>query len=139
SLSNNFAFHRLLTEGVDVTFRNPQGEIRTDKALLIDFAQPERNEFVTVRQLTVIENQKNRRVDTMVYVNGLPLVLLEFKNPADANATLKNAWNQVQTYQKDISSIFQYNAFCIIGDGIHAKAGTISSEESRYMAWKSTD
>jgi type I restriction enzyme R subunit len=139
SLSNNFAFHRLLTEGVDVTFRNPQGEIRTDKALLIDFAQPERNEFIAVRQLTVIENQKNRRVDTVIYVNGLPLVLLEFKNPADANATLKNAWNQVQTYQKDIPSLFQYNSFCIIGDGIHAKAGTISSEESRYMAWKSTD
>ncbi|MBC7776484.1 MAG: type I restriction endonuclease subunit R, partial [Phycisphaerae bacterium] len=139
ALSNNFAFHRLLTEGVDVTFRNPQGEIRTDKALLVDFAQPDRNEFVAIRQLTVIENQKNRRVDTVIYVNGLPLVLLEFKNPADANATLKNAWNQVQTYQKDIPSIFQYNAFCIIGDGIHAKAGTISSEESRYMAWKSTD
>lgn len=139
SLSNNFAFHRLLTEGVDVSFRNTQGEIRTDKAQLIDFAQPERNEFVAVRQLTVIENQKNRRADSVIYVNGLPLVLLEFKNPADANATLKNAWNQVQTYQKDIPSLFQYNAFCIIGDGIHAKAGTISSDESRYMAWKSTD
>lgn len=139
SLSNNFAFHRLLTEGVDVTFRNPQGEVRTDKAWLLDFEQADRNEFVAVRQLTVIENQKNRRADTVIYVNGLPLILLEFKNPTDANATMKNAWNQVQTYQKDIPSIFQYNAFCIIGDGIHAKAGTISSEESRYMAWKSTD
>jgi type I restriction enzyme R subunit len=139
ALSNNFSFHRLLTEAIDVTFRNPQGEIRTDKALLVDFAEPERNEFLAVRQLTVIENQKNRRVDTVIYVNGLPLVLLEFKNPADVNATLKNAWNQVQTYQKDIPSLFQYNAFCIIGDGIHAKAGTISSDESRYMAWKSTD
>jgi type I restriction enzyme R subunit len=138
-LSNNFAFHRLLTEGVDVTFRNAQGEIRTDKAMLLDFAQPDRNEFVAVRQLTVIENGKNRRADTVIYVNGLPLVLLEFKNPADPNATLKNAWNQVQTYQKDLPSLFQYNAFCVIGDGIHAKAGTISSEESRYMAWKSTD
>jgi type I restriction enzyme R subunit len=139
TLSNNFAFHRLLTEGVDVSFRNAQGEIRTDKAQLVDFAQPDRNEFVAVRQLTVIENQKNRRADSVIYVNGLPLVLLEFKNPADANATLKNAWNQVQTYQRDIPGLFQYNAFCIIGDGIHAKAGTISSEESRYMAWKSTD
>jgi type I restriction enzyme, R subunit len=81
TLSNNFAFHRLLTEGVDVSFRNAQGEIRTDKAQLVDFAQPERNEFVAVRQLTVIENQKNRRADSVIYVNGLPLVLLEFKNP----------------------------------------------------------
>jgi len=138
-LSNNFAFHKLLTEGVDVTFRNSQGEIRTDKARLVDFEQPENNEFVAVRQLTVIENQKNRRADTVIFVNGLPLVVIEFKNPADPNATLKNAWNQVQTYLKDIPSLFQYNAFCIIGDGIHARAGTVSSEESRFMAWKSTD
>lgn len=137
--SNNLAFHRQLTEGVDVTFRNARGEIRTDTALLVDFAAPERNEFVAVRQLTVIENQKNRRADTVIYVNGLPLVLLEFKNPTNPNATLKSAWNQIQTYLRDIPSLFQYNAFCIIGDGIHAKAGTISGDESRYMAWKSAD
>lgn len=138
-LGNNQAFHRLLTEGVDVTFRNKQGEVRTDKAWLLDFGRPERNEFVAVRQLTVIENHKNRRADTVIYVNGLPLVLLEFKNPNDINATLENAYNQIQTYQKEIPSLFRYNAFCVIGDGIHARAGTISSDYSRFMPWKSTD
>ncbi len=138
-LANNHAFHRLVTEGVDVTFRNKQGEVRTDKAWLLDFEYPERNEFVAVRQLTVIENHKNRRADTVIYVNGLPLVLLEFKNPNDVNATLENAWNQIQTYKKEITVLFRYNAFCIIGDGIHARAGTISSDYSRFMPWKSTD
>jgi type I restriction enzyme R subunit len=138
-LLNNQAFHRLLTEGVDVTFRNANNEIRTEKAWLLDFAQPERNEFVAVRQLTVIENQKNRRADTVIYVNGLPLVLLEFKNPNDVNATLENAFKQIQTYQKEISSLFRYNAFSIIGDGIFARAGTISSDFGRFSPWKSTD
>ncbi len=138
-LGNNQAFHRLLTEGVDVTFRNAQNEIRTEKAWLLDFEHAERNEFVAVRQLTVIENQKNRRADTVIYVNGLPLVLLEFKNPNDVNATLENAFKQIQTYQKEIPSLFRYNAFSIIGDGIYARAGTISSDFGRFMPWKSTD
>ena len=138
-LANNQAAHRLLSEGVDVTFRNTQGEVRTDKAWLLDFEHPERNEFIAVRQLTVIENQKNRRADTVIYVNGLTLVLLEFKNPNDINATLKSAYKQVQTYKAEIPSLFRYNAFCIIGDGIHARAGTISSEWGRFMPWKSTD
>lgn len=138
-LANNQAFHRLLTEGVDATFRNANNEIRTEKAWLLDFEHPERNEFIAIRQLTVIKNQKNRRADTVVFINGLPLVLLEFKNPNDINATLQNAFNQIQTYQKEIPSLFRYNAFSIIGDGISARVGTVSSDFGRYMPWKSTD
>ena len=138
-LGNNRAFHALLTEGVDTTFRNAAGEVRTEKAWLLDFERPTNNEFVALRQLTVVENQKNRRADTVVYINGMPLVLLEFKNPNDPNATLLNAFNQLQTYQREIPSLFRYNTFLIIGDGIHARAGTISSDFNRFMPWKSTD
>lgn len=137
--ANNQAFHRLLSEGVDISYRNERNEIRSDKAWLLDFEYPERNEFIAVRQLTVVENQKNRRADTVIYVNGLPLVLLEFKNPNDVHATLQNAFNQIQTYQQEIPSLFRFNAFSIIGDGIFARSGTISSDFGRYMPWKSSD
>ncbi|HUM43999.1 MAG TPA: HsdR family type I site-specific deoxyribonuclease, partial [Fervidobacterium sp.] len=137
-IANNEAFHRMLTEGVKVSY-NKDGIERGDLVWLIDFNNPENNDFLVVNQFTVIENNINKRPDVIIFVNGLPLVAIELKNPADENATLKSAFDQIQTYKQMIPSLFIYNAFIVISDGLEAKAGTISSGFSHFMAWKSID
>lgn len=138
-IDNNKAFHRLLTEGVDVKFSVGEGKSRTDKVWLIDFAHPENNEFLAVNQYTVVENNTNKRPDIVLFINGLPLVVIELKNAADESADLQAAFRQLQTYQCVIPSLFTANAFLIISDGWFAKAGTISSDYARFMEWKSVD
>lgn len=138
-LDNNEAFHRLLTEGVDVKFSVGDGKSRTDKVWLIDFNHPEANEFLAVNQYTVVENANNKRPDIVIFINGLPLVIFELKNAADDRATLQSAFHQLKTYQQTIPSFFTYNAFQIISDGWFAKAGTITSDYARFMDWKSVD
>ncbi|WP_323721810.1 type I restriction endonuclease subunit R [Acetomicrobium sp.] len=137
-IDNNEAFHRMLTEGVNVSY-NRDGIERGDLVWLIDFNNPENNDFLVVNQFTVIENNINKRPDVVIFVNGLPLVVIELKNPADEQATLKSAFDQIQTYKQMIPSLFIYNAFIVISDGLEAKAGTISSGFSHFMAWKSID
>ncbi|WP_428980051.1 type I restriction endonuclease subunit R [Acinetobacter modestus] len=137
-LSNNQAFHRLLTEGIKLEISkhgNTQGEL----AWLIDFNDPTNNEFLVVNQVTIREDRWERRPDLILYVNGLPLVVIELKNATDENATIEGAYKQIQTYQNQIPALFTYNAFNIISDGLEAKAGTISADFSRYMAWKTAN
>ena len=138
-IDNNEAFHHLLTEGVDVKFSVGDGKSRTDKVWLVDFAVPENNEFLAVNQFTVVENNVNKRPDIVLFINGLPLVVIELKNAADEKADVQAAFHQLQTYQQVIPSLFTCNAFEIISDGWFAKAGTISSDYSRFMEWKSVD
>ncbi|MCX5830499.1 MAG: type I restriction endonuclease subunit R, partial [Deltaproteobacteria bacterium] len=138
-IDNNEAFHSLLTEGVDVKFSVGEGKSRTDKVWLVDFAHPENNEFLAVNQFTVIEGQANKRPDIVLFINGLPLVVIELKNAADENADVQAAFHQLQTYQQVIPSLFTTNAFLVISDGWFAKAGTISSDYSRFMEWKSVN
>jgi type I restriction enzyme R subunit len=138
-IDNNESFHHLLTEGVDVKFGIGDGKSKTDKVWLIDFANPENNEFLAVNQYTVIENNNNKRPDIVLFINGLPLVVIELKNAADENADVGAAFRQLQTYQQLIPSLFTYNAFLIISDGWFAKAGTISSDYPRFMEWKTAD
>lgn len=138
TLANNETFHRALTEGVKVSY-NQDNQERGDLVWLIDFAQPENNEFVVANQFTVIESQQNKRPDLILFVNGLPLVVIELKNPADENATVKSAYQQLDTYKHTISSLFTYNALLVISDGLEAKAGSLSADFSRFMAWKSAD
>ncbi len=138
-MENNKSFHRMLTEGIDVKFSVGDGKSRTDKVWLIDFINPENNEFLAVNQFTVIENHNNRRPDIVLFINGLPLVVIELKNPIDENADMKAAFDQFQTYKKDISSLFNYNAFLVASDGWFAKVGTITSDYSRFMEWKTAD
>ena len=138
-IDNNEAFHSLLTEGVDVKFGVGEGKSRTDKVWLVDFARPENNEFLAVNQFTVIEGQANKRPDIVLFINGLPLVVIELKNAADENADVQAAFHQLQTYQQVIPSLFTTNAFLVISDGWFAKAGTISSDYYRFMEWKSVD
>lgn len=137
-LANNEAFHRLLTEGVKVS-RQQEGNERGDLAWLIDFARPENNEFVVASQFTVIENYQNKRPDLVLFVNGIPLVVIELKNASDENATIKAAYQQLETYKQTIPHLFTPNAFLVISDGLEAKAGSLSAGLSRFMTWKSAD
>lgn len=106
---NNHYFHRILTEGLDIEYRNSEGRIVGDKVWLIDFENIDNNDWLVVNQFTVIEGQNNRRPDVVVFINGLPLGLIELKNPGDEEATVKTAFNQFQTYKAEISSLFPYN------------------------------
>ena len=137
-ITNNETFHRMLTEGINVSYQK-DGHQRGDLVWLIDFETPENNEFIVANQFTVIENGNNKRPDVILFVNGIPLVVIELKNPADENATVKSAFKQLQTYKQIIPSLFTYNEFMIASDGLEAKAGTISSGYTRFMAWKSAD
>jgi type I restriction enzyme R subunit len=137
-LANNEAFHRMMAEGVKVNYQK-DGQDRGDLVWLVDFANPENNEFVVANQLTVIENNQNKRPDIVLFVNGLPLVVIELKNAADENATMKSAYQQLDTYKHTIPSLFTYNAILVISDGLEAKAGSLSAGLSRFMTWKSTD
>jgi type I restriction enzyme R subunit len=137
-IDNNEAFHRMLTEGIEVELMGAEG-IKGDKVWLVDFKNPENNEFLACNQFTVVENNINKRPDVVLFVNGLPLVVLELKNPTDESATVQKAFTQLQNYKNAIPSLFYYNAALVASDGLDAKAGTISSEISRFMAWKSRD
>jgi type I restriction enzyme R subunit len=137
-ITNNEVFHRMLTEGIKVSYQK-EGNDRGDLVWLIDFKNPKNNEFVVANQFTVIENGNNKRPDVILFVNGMPLVVIELKNPADENATIKSAYKQIETYKAVIPSLFTYNAFNIISDGLEAKAGSLSAGFTRFMAWKSSD
>lgn len=137
-LANNEAFHRLLTEGVPVTVQ-VGGESRGDFVRLVDFDAVDTNDFVVVNQFTITHNHQTKRPDVVVFVNGLPLVVLELKNAADENASVNSAHRQLETYMQAIPSLFTFNAFSVISDGLEARAGTISAGLSRFMMWKSAD
>lgn len=137
-ITNNETFHRMLTEGIKVNIKK-NGQDRGDLVWLIDFKNPENNDFIVSNQFTIIENRVNKRPDVILFINGLPLVIIELKNPADERTTIKSAFKQIDTYKKAIPTIFNYNAFIIISDGLEAKAGSASSGLTRYMAWKTSD
>ena len=137
-LSDNETFHKMLTEGIKIEIQK-DSETRGEIVKLIDFDEVSNNDFVVSNQFTIIENGVKKRPDLILFVNGLPLVVVELKNPVDENATIFSAYKQIQTYKSVIPSLFTYNAICVISDGLEAKAGTISSGLSRFMAWKSSD
>lgn len=138
TLANNETFHRLLIEGVPVsTYQD--GMERGERVWLVDFEDPWNNEFTVVNQFTIIENGHNRRPDVLLFVNGLPLVIIELKNAADENATIESAYRQIETYKQQIPSLFTYNELIIISDGLEARAGSLSAGFSRFTAWKSED
>lgn len=137
-LSNNETFHRLLTEGIPVSKR-VDGDDRGDRVWLIDFSNPANNEFLAVNQYTIIENGHNKRPDLLLFINGIPLILLELKNAADEKTTIHSAFKQIETYKTIIPGLFTFNAFSIISDGFEAKAGSVSASFSRFMSWKSAD
>jgi len=134
---DNQAFHKLLVEGVPVSFRK-SGKVVHDSVKLVDFENVDKNEFLAINQFTIIE-KSDRRPDVMLFVNGLPLVIIELKNIADENADVYEAFKQIQTYKGQIPSVFRFNEICVISDGQEARAGTLSSNFDRFMPWKSID
>ncbi len=132
----NEIFHKWLAEGVDVTVKEKDGFVRGDKVYLIDEKNLKNNDWLAVNQFTVIENNNNRRPDVVAFVNGLPLAVFELKNPANPNAPIGDAFNQIQTYKKEIPSLFAYNELCVISDGVEAKLGSFGADLDRFMKWR---
>ncbi|TNM37696.1 type I restriction endonuclease subunit R [Nocardioides albidus] len=137
-ITENARVHQLLIHGVPVEYRDDSGAVRTTSVHLIDFENPANNDWLAVNQFTIIGN-KNRRPDVLVFVNGIPIGLLELKNLADEHATLKNAWNQVQTYRQDIPAVFVPNAVTVISDGISAAMSSFTGGFEHYAPWKTID
>lgn len=136
---NNKAFHVMLQDGIDVEYKRLDGSIYGNKVKLIDVTNPDKNDFLAVNQFTVIEQNKNRRPDVIIFINGLPIAIIELKNPADVKATIKGAFNQIQTYKHEISSLFSYNELAIISDGLEARVGTISANREWFTHWRTVD
>jgi type I restriction enzyme R subunit len=124
---------------VPVEHRTAAGDIRTALVWLVDWEQPATNDWLVVHQYTVVEAGKNRRADVVVFLNGLPIALLELKNPGDAHATLRGAWNQVQTYRHDVPALFTRNALVVISDGTSAAMGSFTAGWEHYAPWKTID
>jgi len=137
-IENNRRFHRMLTDGVDVSYMKDGREVH-DKVWVLDLEDLENNDWLAVNQFTVIEDRRNRRPDIVVFVNGLPLGVIELKNPADEKATIRHAFNQLQTYKNDIPGLFIYNELLVISDGLEARAGTLTSGWDRFMPWRTID
>ena len=135
---NNYNIHKYLTEGVDVEYRRGD-RIVGDKVWLIDYEESNNNEFLVVNQFTIIENNVNKRPDIILFINGLPLVVIELKNAVDENATIHSAFNQLQTYKQAIPSLFLYNALLIVSDGWEALYGSLTSSKQFFVPWKSID
>mgnify|MGYP003584359170 CR=1 FL=1 len=137
-LAENFRVHRLLVDGVPVEYRGDDGQVRTAYIRLIDFDNPAGNDFLAINQFTIV-GHKTRRPDVLVFVNGIPLGLLELKNPAAEHATLRTAWNQVQTYRADIPAVFTPNAVTVISDGTSAAMSSFTARFEHYAPWKTID
>ncbi len=138
-LVNNKTFHKMITDGIDVTYHDAKVGEKSEKLYLFDFKYPENNEFLVLNQFTIIESGKNRRPDLIVFVNGLPLVVIELKSAINEETTISKAYNQLETYKRDIPSLFNYNTFMVISDGVNAKAGTVTSNQERFMNWRTVD
>lgn len=139
AIDENYRLHKLITEGVPVEHRGADGQVRTTRVWLVDFERPANNDWLAVNQFTIIENGKNRRPDVLVFLNGIPLGLLELKNPTAEHATLKSAWNQVQTYRSDIPSVFVPNAVTVISDGTSAAMSSYTGGFEHYAPWKTIE
>ena len=138
-VEENRRIHKLLTEGVDVEFRGDDGKTDSTKIWLIDFGDPDANDWLAVNQLVVVENRTKRRPDVVLFVNGLPLAVLELKNAASQNATIADAYNQLQTYLHQIPSLFSTNAVLVTSDGMEARIGSITADAERFMPWRTVN
>jgi type I restriction enzyme R subunit len=138
-IEENRRLHKLVTEGVDVEFYAEDGTIRGDKVRLIDFDDTAANDWLATGQFSIVESKYNRRPDVVIFVNGLPLAVIELKAPGGENATLTGAYNQLQTYKNQIPSLFRTNAVLVTSDGMTARVGSLTSDQERFMPWRTTD
>ena len=135
---NNYRFHKKLTDGVDVEYQQ-DGRTQNDKLWLIDFDDSEKNQYLAVNQFTVKEGKNTHRADVVIFINGLPIAVIELKNPANENATITDALHQLETYKRNIPSLFQTNELLIISNGIEARIGTLTADFERFAPWRTLD
>ena len=136
-VARNRAFHRMAVDGVTVEYRDGSGAVRGAQARAIDFDRPlANNDWLTINQFTVVENRRERRPDVVLFVNGLPLAVIELKNPADENATIWSAHRQLQTYRADVPSLFAFNAALIVSDGLEARIGALTAGREWFKPWR---
>ena len=134
--ARNRAFHRMLVNGVEVEFRDSDGRVRGDQVRVIDFDDPASNDWLAVNQLTVTEDRNTRRPDVVLFVNGLPLGIVELKNPADEDATIWTAWQQLQTYKAELPTLFSLNEALMVSDGTEARIGTLTAGREWFKPWR---
>lgn len=139
TLAQNHSFHKMLTDGISVEYVGDDGRVIGDRAVLLDRSNPSNNDLLAVNQLTIIEGPHERRPDVVLYVNGLPIVVIELKKPGDEDATVEGAFNQLETYKDEIPALFSWNEVLVVSDGTQARAGTTTSEWKRFAPWKTVD
>ena len=138
-IEDNRRFHGLLTDGVDVECSDKDGNMRHEKVWLVDADEPENNDWLAVNQFTVIDGRNERRPDIVIFVNGLPLAVIELKNPADEKASVLTAFRQLQTYRAEIWGLFRFNEVLAVGDGLQARAGTLTADWEWFLPWRTID
>jgi type I restriction enzyme R subunit len=138
-IAANRQFHRMLAAGVDVEYSRGDGTIAGDHAQLVDFQDPKNNDWLVVNQFTVVEGTHNRRADLVVFVNGLPLAVIELKNAVNENASIWSAYEQLQTYRQQIPTLFRFNEALVISDGIQARIGSLTANREWFKIWRTTD
>ena len=138
-VGNNHAIHKYLVEGVSVEYERPDGSIGGALVRLLDFDNVENNEFLAINQFTITQEQNERRPDVILFVNGLPLAVIELKNAADEQATITNAFNQIQNYKQQIPSLFMYNEALVVSDGLQARIGTLTANQEWFLPWRTIE
>ena len=134
--ARNRAFHRILVNGVEVEYRDPEGMVRGGHVRVIDFDNSANNDWLAVNQFTVTENQNTRRPDVVLFVNGLPLGLIELKSPADEDATIRTAWNQLQTYKSELPTLVAMKEALVVSDGIESRLGSLTAGWEWFKPWR---
>ena len=137
-VQNNRTFHQMLIDGIEVEYRQPDGTIRGDRVRLIDFDIPENNDWLAVNQFTIKEKSE-RRPDILLFINGLPLAIIELKNPTDEKATVLTAFHQIQTYKQEIPALFTYNETVVISDGLEARIGSLTADKEWFLPWRTIE
>ena len=132
----NESFHRMLVEGVNVEYRDVDGRIRGAQVRVIDFEDVGANDFLAANQYAVVENKNSRRPDVVLFVNGLPLGIIELKNPTDEDATIWTAWQQLQTYKSELPTLFSMNELLVVSDGLEARVGTLTAGREWFKPWR---
>ena len=135
-VEENRRIHRMITDGVDVEYRAADGRVVGDKVWLVNLGDPDANDWLVVNQFTVVEGRNNRRPDVVLFVNGMPMAVLELKNAAAENATIADAYHQLQTYREQVPSLFRTNAVLVTSDGLEARIGSLTADAERFMPWR---
>ncbi len=136
-IEENRRIHRMMVDGVDVEFADDDGTVKGDKVWVVDFSNPANNDWVVTNQFTVVEGKYNRRLDVVVFLNGLPIAIIELKNAGAEAATVEVAFEQIQTYKEQVPSIFRTNGILVVSDGLTARVGSLTADQGRFMPWRS--